>query len=140
MPNKNKKLAKNKADVSLELKQSLLYSSPLPPPEILEKYDLILPNASERFLSLVEKQTQHRMELEKEVIESKIKDSRLGIILGFILGLFGLGIAALLIYNDKSILGFSVIITEIVGLVGVFIYGTKSNKKERENKEKINRE
>jgi Predicted membrane protein len=42
------------------------HSGPLPPPEMLREYEKIVPNAAERFLSLVENEQKHRHE--KEVV------------------------------------------------------------------------
>jgi uncharacterized membrane protein len=41
-----------------------VHSGPLPPPEDLAKYNMIVPDAAERILRMAEKQQAHRMELE----------------------------------------------------------------------------
>jgi len=55
------------------------FSGPLPPPVVLKQYDEIVPGAAERILSMAESQSQHRQQLERSVIESDIKNSRLGL-------------------------------------------------------------
>lgn len=84
---------------------------------------------------MTEDQLHHRVELENKVIDSKIKDSRLGIILGFILSLITIGIGAYLIVLGKDVIGFSLVIGNLASLVVAFIYATNSNRKEREEKE-----
>src|SRR5437773_2627905 len=44
-------------------------SGPLPSPDILREYDLLVPGAAERFIARFEKQSEHRMHLERTVIE-----------------------------------------------------------------------
>ncbi len=137
MGNKSKNLAESrKQEKSITVSQSMIYSGPLPPPEILERYESILPGSFERLLSMTEKQAVHRMSIEERVITSKIKDSRLGLVLGFIISVVLLFISAILIYLNKSIEGFCLVITEVVSLAGIFIYSANSNRKEREYKEK----
>jgi len=46
-----------------EVSQS--FSGPLPPPEILRKFDEVVPGAAERIIKMAEDQSIHRKELEK---------------------------------------------------------------------------
>lgn len=62
------------------------FSGPLPHPEILKKYDEIVTGAAERIIKQAEVQTNHRIQLETKVIDSDIRNSRLGLIFGFIVG------------------------------------------------------
>ena len=62
-------------------------SGPLPSPEILKAYDLVLPGLAERIVTQAENQSQHRMALEKTIIEGDSKRADRGQILGFILAL-----------------------------------------------------
>ncbi|MBW2608107.1 MAG: DUF2335 domain-containing protein [Deltaproteobacteria bacterium] len=48
------------------------FSWPLPPPEILAKYNSVLPDAAERIISMAENQATHRQRIESKVIESNI--------------------------------------------------------------------
>lgn len=45
------------------------FSGPLPHPDILEKYEQIVPKAAERILAMAERQADHRQKLER--LESK---------------------------------------------------------------------
>ena len=40
--------------------QSSLFAGPLPPPEILEQYNRLVPDAAERILTMAETQAAHR--------------------------------------------------------------------------------
>lgn len=56
--------------------QSTSFSGPLPPPEILRRFDEVVPGAAERIIKMAEEQSGHRRELEKKVIESDVSRSR----------------------------------------------------------------
>lgn len=112
------------------------FQGPVPPPSLLAGYDKIVPGAADRIISMTEKQLEHRLNIENKVIESKIKDSKLGMILGFFVATFVIAVGGMAIYMGKDLLGASAIITVIAGLVGTFVYATNSNKKEREDKDK----
>lgn len=60
------------------------FIGPVPPPEIIEGYEHILPGAAKRIFDQWEKQTDHRQKLEKKVINTDSLKSLLGVIFGFI--------------------------------------------------------
>jgi len=64
-----------------------VFSGPLPPPHILSQYNQIVPGAAERIITMAESQSQHRQRIEDKVIESDIRNSRLGLHYGLIIGL-----------------------------------------------------
>lgn len=108
------------------------FSGPIPPPEILSGYEQIHPGFADRIISMAEKQSAHRQGLEKIRVESEIKDSRLGVIFAFLMGISCL-IAAILISvfskdNAGVFIGGVVGVTGIGSIVGTFIYGTRLNK------------
>jgi uncharacterized membrane protein len=109
----------------------------LPPPEILARYSAIIPDAPERFLTMVEKQVDHRIHLEKTVIESDTKNSKLGLWLGFIIALAFLLTSAFLILNGHELVGGIIGAVDIVALVTAFIYGSNNRKNERIQKEHL---
>ena len=52
--------------------QRLTYSSPLPPPEILDKYEKIKPGMIDEIIKMTVVQSEHRRELEsKKLIEKR---------------------------------------------------------------------
>jgi|SRR3989344_2846902 len=110
------------------------FSGPLPPPEVLRRFDEVVPGAAERIIRMAEGQFAHRVDLEKRVIKSDIARSRWGQIFAFVIALVGLAVAAIVsIYGSQwagSIIGGGT----LVSLAGVFLYGSKGRSKERENK------
>jgi uncharacterized membrane protein len=97
-------------------------------------YDEILPGAANRILVMAEEQAAHRKEMERIVIKSRARDSLLGIISGFLIALTTIISGVYVIVHGYQWSGTILGSVGLVGLVSVFIYGTNSNRKEREAK------
>lgn len=106
------------------------WQGPIPRPEDLQKYrdvdpglpDRILAMA-ERTLDLTEKQTDHRIEMERRSILGMNFRANVGLWLGFILAVVVLGGSGWLIDRGHDAAGTTVASIDLVGLVGVFVYG-----------------
>ena len=83
---------------------------------------------------MAEDQHDHRIEIETRVIESNISAQKLGTILGFVVAMTAIIGGSLLVYSGKETSGLTAIITALAGLVGVFVYGKREQKKELANK------
>lgn len=113
-----------------------MYAGPLPPPELLVQYNQTVPDAAERIIIMAESQSGHRQELESKVIESDIKNSRLGLHYGLIIGLAAVIGGTICIASGYEVGGSIIGGTGLTGLVGVFVYGSRSKRKEREQRYK----
>lgn len=114
--------------------QMAFHSGPLPPPEILENYDQVLPGAAERILTMAENQSAHRQQLEARYLTAEARNSLLGIIFGLLLGITGLSVSGICIYAGQGWPGAALGGATLVSLVGTFIYGTRQRRIEREQK------
>jgi len=112
------------------------YEGPIPPPEMLEKYNQIVSGAADRILKMAEEQASHRQYLEKQVIKSDIRNSVFGIISALIISLTTLFIAFSAIKLNQQFAGAIISTLGISGLVTTFIYGTQSRRNERESRNK----
>ena len=83
---------------------------------------------------MAEAQATHRRSLESTVISEKIAAQRRGQVLGFILILVVIGIGGMLLYAGRDISGLATLITALVSLVGVFVYGRRKEAEERQRK------
>ena len=115
-----------------EVSQS--FSGPLPPPEILRKFDEVVPGAAERIIKMAEDQSIHRKELEKKVVDSDITRSKWGQILGFVIAIAGLAVSAIIVVYGNAIAGGIIGVGTLASLVGVFMYGSKTRSEERKVK------
>ncbi|MCK4624547.1 MAG: DUF2335 domain-containing protein [Phycisphaerae bacterium] len=107
-------------------------SGPLPPPQILEKYNQICPGAAERILSMAEKQARHRQEVESKALEAGIADAksdrtqiRRGQYLGFVIAFVGVAGGVYAVVKGAGWAGTAVAGAPLVGLVTALIYGRK---------------
>lgn len=115
-------------------RQTVQFSGPLPHPLILEHYNKIVPGAAERILVMAEKQSKHRRELEAKVISSEIKDAKLGLWFGFLIGMSTIMGGVIVMVSGAEIAGGFVSTAGIASLVGVFVYGSRQRRFERKER------
>lgn len=107
------------------------FSGPIPPPEIIKGYELILPGAADRILTMAENQSKHRQDMEEKIITSESRDSLLGVLFAFFLGI-GCIVAAIIIVvlvpqNSGAISGAILGLAGISSIIVTFIKGTRSS-------------
>lgn len=114
------------------------WRAPLPPPNALARYNDVLPGAAERILQMAERQQEQdhntQMEaigIERTVVVSDARRAYLGLLAGFIISLsvIGGGVYLIAIGHDRA--GVVLIGINLSGLVGVFVYGSKARRAER---------
>ncbi|MEK7208567.1 MAG: DUF2335 domain-containing protein [Patescibacteria group bacterium] len=110
------------------------FSGPLPPPEVLKRFDEVVPGSAERIIKMAEGQFTHRTELERKVIASDIARSKLGQILGFVIAIVGLICSVIISMYGNQIAGTILGVGTLASLVSVFMYGSRVRKEERERK------
>lgn len=99
------------------------WSGPLPQPEILEKYDQIVPGAAERIIRMAEKEQSARHELRTFGVTSEFSAIKRGQFIGLVIGVLAMALAAYLIHQGESGIASAMVIATITGFVAVFIYG-----------------
>lgn len=87
------------------------FSSPSPPPRVLDGYNQALPNGAERVVAVVEKQGEHRQTLERR-----------GQMFGFIFAMTALVGGIVLIAIGQSAAGLVPLIGGLAGVGGLFFY------------------
>jgi uncharacterized membrane protein len=127
----SKALRQFRQQQSLQIQASRTqFIGPIPPPEILLKYNEALPNAAERIVAMAESQLKHRQTLERQVIDSNCKAQQRGPIYGLIVCLSAIGSGVYLIHSGQSAAGLAAIITALAGLAVVFITGKAMQQKQ----------
>ena len=110
------------------------FSGPLPPPEVLEKYNQVVPGLAERIITMAEKQSTHRQELERTVVASNAFVQKVGPFLGFIVAMTAVVGGIQLILRGRDGYGLAAIIAALASLAGVFIYGKSKQRKDLADK------
>ena len=103
------------------------FSGPIPPPEIIEKYEKISSGAADRIITMAEKQSQHRQELEKEIVKNEGRDSFLGVVFAFIISIACLiaGVIVSVLTPQNAGIGAVFGISGLGSVVCSFIQGTR---------------
>ena len=107
------------------------WEGPLPPPESLQGYESVIPGAANRILEMAERQSDHRMQMDKMVISGGSRRSYLGLVAGFVLSATVIGGGIYLIATGHDWAGASLVGLNLAGLAGVFVYGSKSSRDEQ---------
>jgi uncharacterized RDD family membrane protein YckC len=79
----------------------------------------------------MERQADHRMYLERTVVEGDSKRAWAGIVVAALISLAVLGVCVLLVMYGYTGYGVGLVIANLAVLAGTFIYGTNSRKQER---------
>lgn len=122
--------------VSVLIEKHSFFYGPLPPTEMLEEYNRIIPNGAERIMAMAESQSAHRQFIEKEVISSQNMQSERGQIFAFILAVLLIAVGSTAFLLGHSTVASIIFGTTVVGLVTVFVLGRKSQQRDLSKKNK----
>lgn len=113
---------------SVTLTHAEVTFGPLPPPDILARYNQIIPGAAERILRMAEDDALHQRQMEQVALTARAREAARGQHYGLIIGVAALAtsIVALLagLEQAASVIGG----TTVVGLVTVFVVGRLGRK------------
>ena len=125
------------------------WAGPLPPPNDVQVYGNMLPGAADRILTLAEKQQdhnhrliekqqehEHKMEervisMQETIVDSDVKQSFSGLRFGFAAAVLGILCGTLMGAIGLAWLGGAIAGVPLTYLVGVFVYGSKIRRDER---------
>lgn len=126
----------NQNSIAMVHKEAHYFNGPIPPAEQLERYNNVIPDGANRIMFMAENQAQHRMECERKVIDNDISNSRLGLILGFILQFSGI-VGGIIVAVTQS-MWEGVLMTVAIIVFGILNFQITKRTRERElsNKEK----
>jgi len=120
-----------------EKQQLSVYSGPLPSPKHLADYENIFSGAANRIFEMTEKQLAHRQYLEKKTVDTQSRNSTMGVIFAFILGMTAILGGIYISSCGFSLSGWGTVFVGLAALVGTFVYGKEANKKEILEKQKL---
>jgi uncharacterized membrane protein len=113
----------NKQEKQLILSSVSAYSGILPHPDLLEKFDKIIPSGADRIMKMAEKQSAHRIALETVFVVWDILASFIGQVCGLIIGLAGIYFGYKTIISGHPVVGTILSGGTLTGLVSVFVLG-----------------
>jgi len=99
------------------------FAGPLPPPDLMAKYDQILPGSAERILKMAENEQM----VSNEISLKLTKYIGRGQLFGFILGLVTIIGGLFLIYVGKDITGLASLLSGLGALLLAHLYGHKKH-------------
>jgi uncharacterized membrane protein len=118
------RLNKSSPPYTINLSGSLL----LPSPELLKKYNSVMPGLADRLVTQAEQQTNHRIYMERRKLNSNILKSLIGLSFGFFIGILGVGGGMYLTFMGFNVIGIIFSSATLVSLVMAFIYGSQSKR------------
>lgn len=101
---------------------------------MLARYNDVVTNGAERIVAMTESQVRHRQELEHAVIRANIRSEARGQMMALGITLIVVACGMGLILTGHSLEGFGTILTVLTALVGVFVYGRRAQRDERDAK------
>ena len=115
------------------------FSGPLPHPDILAKYESVVPGAAERIIKRFEIQSDHRQNLENMVVKADILKSNLGLLFGFIITMTAIIGGLYTAFKGHPFFGSSVTFVGLAFLVGAFVSNKYSpnNQINKQNKKEL---
>ena len=102
---------------------------------MLEAYNKAVPNAAERILKSFEKQQEHRMQLEENMMDKNFDAAKRGQYMGLSISIAGLLIAGAVGIFGSALAGSLIGITLLAGLVKLFIIDPIVGKSKQKRKE-----
>lgn len=113
-----------------------MFSGPLPPPEILEGYTRIYPEAPEKLFKWVDEQQEHRHFIEKEQLNKDYRYMTVGIVSELIIACLLIIGGVVLILNDKEVYGIIGVASPfLLPLISMFINRRITHKNNQEKNE-----
>jgi uncharacterized membrane protein len=98
-------------------------SGPLPSPEILAQFDLVVPGSAERIIAMAEHDFAHLQSMEKMRLSAYSQDRRLGQIFGFSIAVLALSGSIFLAVTGHESTASVIGGTTLVALVSIFVLG-----------------
>lgn len=97
----------------------MMWSGPLPPPQVLQSFNDVVPNGAERIIAAWERETEHRHSMDRKISF----ESMLGKVFAFIFVIFALSICAFTAYIGATwvaaVLGGGVIASVVWAFIKV---------------------
>lgn len=116
------------------------HRGPLPPPAVLQAYEDVVPGSAKQIVDLAVAQTYHRIKDEDTRTHGEFRMGYAGIAAGTIVSLSIIALAGYIVSQGGATVAATLVGMPLAAIVGAFIYGTRSRRKEREAKAELMRD
>lgn len=106
--------------------QASRFSGPLPPPDLYEEYEKVLPGSADRILAMAEKEQSQRHTFEDKMLVQHSGEIKLGQKMGGFVAIICVGGAVVCAISGELVGAVILISTPIVSLVYQFINGRRA--------------
>ncbi len=120
-----------------ESRVDLEFTSPFPPSFEFEKLGEVVPNGADRAFRMVEKQSDHRQEIEKQAVANETFKTRVGLVSGLVFVLALLGCSTYLLSEGKNLEGGLLSSGGFIAITLAFLGVNKTKSTERIEKTRI---
>lgn len=127
--------ATKKKEALRVISQSIQYQGPLPPPEMMARYGELIEDGPNRLMRLLEKQTDHRIQMESQLVGTRVSTTKHGQYFAAGLSAFFGIIALVLGISGHDWLAGTICVTTIIGLATVFVLGKEPGTKSSPDKQ-----
>jgi uncharacterized membrane protein len=114
--------------------QMTSWQGPLPPAAELERYNHAVPGGAERIIAIMEKQAEHRMQLENHVAREQVKQSGRGQIFALVIGVTGILSAAVIGAMGHTAVAIAITTGSLGTLAVTFLVGKRQESASRQAK------
>lgn len=110
------------------------FSGPLPPPDVLERYNQIAPDAANRIIAMAEQETGHRRNMEQIIVSNEYREARMGQVCAVIIGSLAIIAGATISVLGAQLAGAAIGGSGVIGLVSVFVFGRQGDRPHKQDK------
>lgn len=105
------------------------FSGPLPSPDHLERYEKLSPGVTNRLLTITEEQVDHRIQIEKGVINNVIRQKWVKLISAIVAMFVILALGFILALKGITVLAGILLTTTLLGVLAIFVLGQSPTEK-----------
>lgn len=122
------RLFRENPDVPQAIMKITQHSGPMPPPEMLEAYNKMVPGIAGELFNDMREDSKHIREMERKALNAKILENTLGQVFGFLIGTVAIIAGAYTAVNGAELSGGLIGGGGVVALTAVFVLGRKPKK------------
>ncbi len=101
----------------------IIQQSNMPDVATLEGYARVIPGGAERLIALIEKQVEHRIQLENVVVPEQVRQSRRGQWFGFIVACVAFVVSIVFLFMGQANWAGWIATSTALGMAAIFVTG-----------------